>query len=215
MEYTRGPQLPRQSGEVMRSRNQDSSNASIVKHRFAMERPGATILRLGTRLVAVGRTPHADSIACGIAFGKGNRHMSHLLRWDDISQAGMHLTPGLRGTASATRVYILAGGGAIHPKMLPALSSLLIVWVLWACLVVVLASVLLLWRCWPTLLRQSHCAWCWKMLRIMRWYPRRWSSTICYRHARQIRAASAARHTQHQRILAKQTEVNRNCSSFY
>jgi hypothetical protein len=49
------------------------------------------------------------------------------------------------------------------------------------------------WYLWPTLVRKSHCAWCWNSLRLMRWYPRRWSSTICERHDRQLRAQSAAR----------------------
>ena len=51
------------------------------------------------------------------------------------------------------------------------------------------------WYCWPALLHKSHCAWCWKSLHLMQWYPRRWSSTICRHHDRQIRAQSAARRT--------------------
>jgi hypothetical protein len=47
---------------------------------------------------------------------------------------------------------------------------------------------------WPVFIRKSHCAWCWQSLRLMRWYPRTWSSTICRRHDRQLRAQSAARH---------------------
>jgi hypothetical protein len=46
---------------------------------------------------------------------------------------------------------------------------------------------------WPALLRKSHCAWCWNDFQLMRWYPRRWSSTICLHHDRQLRAQSAAR----------------------
>ena len=49
------------------------------------------------------------------------------------------------------------------------------------------------WYLWLALIRKSHCAWCWKALRLMRWYPREWSSTICGRHDRQLRAQSAAR----------------------
>jgi membrane protein required for beta-lactamase induction len=49
------------------------------------------------------------------------------------------------------------------------------------------------WYIWPALIRKSHCAWCWKVLHLMRWYPRRWSSTICERHDRQLRAQAAAR----------------------
>jgi arylamine N-acetyltransferase len=49
------------------------------------------------------------------------------------------------------------------------------------------------WHFWPALLRKSHCAWCWKSFHLMRWYPQRWSSTICLHHDRQLRAQSAAR----------------------
>ena len=47
--------------------------------------------------------------------------------------------------------------------------------------------------CWPALVCKTHCAWCWKSLHLMQWYPRRWSSTICKHHDRQLRAQSAAR----------------------
>lgn len=53
------------------------------------------------------------------------------------------------------------------------------------------------WYCWPALVRKTHCAWCWKSLHLMRWYPRRWSSTICLHHDRQLRAQSAARRARH------------------
>ncbi len=49
------------------------------------------------------------------------------------------------------------------------------------------------WYLWPGLMRKSHCPWCWQSLHLMRWYPRRWSSTICLHHDRQLRAQSAAR----------------------
>jgi hypothetical protein len=55
---------------------------------------------------------------------------------------------------------------------------------------------------YPTLKRKSHCAWCWKSLHLMQWYPRRWSSTICLHHNRQIRAQSAARRLARQRAAA-------------
>jgi hypothetical protein len=45
---------------------------------------------------------------------------------------------------------------------------------------------------WPLIVRKSHCPWCWKTFHLMQWYPRYWSSTICRRHARQVRAQSAA-----------------------
>jgi len=56
------------------------------------------------------------------------------------------------------------------------------------------------WYLWPVLMRKSHCAWCWKSLSLMRWYPQCWSSTICGRHDRQLRAQSAARRSR--RIVA-------------
>ncbi len=58
------------------------------------------------------------------------------------------------------------------------------------------------WYLWPALVRKSHCAWCWKSLHLMQWYPRRWSSTICLHHNRQIRAQSAARRLARQRGAA-------------
>ncbi len=68
--------------------------------------------------------------------------------------------------------------------------------ILWLTLVGVLLTLylaLFTWYLWPGLVRKSHCAWCWKSLRLMQWYPRSWSSTICGRHDRQLRAQSAAR----------------------
>ncbi len=58
---------------------------------------------------------------------------------------------------------------------------------------------------WPVLVRISHCPWCWKSLHLMQWYPRRWSSTICGRHDRQLRAQSAARRA---RRLATATKLS-------
>ena len=49
------------------------------------------------------------------------------------------------------------------------------------------------WYFWPVLLRKSHCAWCWKSFRLMQWYPRSWSSSICNHHDLQLRAQSAVR----------------------
>ena len=75
----------------------------------------------------------------------------------------------------------------------------------WTALVVaVLQSLYLTWRVWPSvrgvtqhlfsmLSRKLHCAWCWKSLRITRWYPEQWSSTICAHHERKVLAQSAAR----------------------
>jgi hypothetical protein len=65
------------------------------------------------------------------------------------------------------------------------------------------------WYLWPALIRKSHCAWCWKSFRLMRWYPRRWSSTICGLHARQLRAQSAARRARRLAAVARPpTEVH-------
>lgn len=41
--------------------------------------------------------------------------------------------------------------------------------------------------------RFLHCPWCWRDLRIARYFPRAWSSTICRRHERQLRQQSEAR----------------------
>ncbi|MHB8596677.1 MAG: hypothetical protein ACYDER_07695, partial [Ktedonobacteraceae bacterium] len=41
------------------------------------------------------------------------------------------------------------------------------------------------------LYRHLHCAWCWRALRIIRWYPPRWSSTMCSYHKQQTRARQA------------------------
>lgn len=68
--------------------------------------------------------------------------------------------------------------------------------ILWLTLVGVLLTLylaLFTWHIWPGLVRKSHCAWCWKALHLMQWYPRSWSSTICGYHDRQLRAQSAAR----------------------
>jgi len=67
----------------------------------------------------------------------------------------------------------------------------IIIWVTLATLLALNLS-LLGWHLWPAIMRKSHCAWCWKSLHLMRWYPRRWSSTICGRHDRQLRARAAA-----------------------
>lgn len=60
-------------------------------------------------------------------------------------------------------------------------------------LLLALHLTLFTWYLWPVLVRISHCAWCWKALHLMQWYPRGWSSTICGHHDRQLRAQSAAR----------------------
>jgi hypothetical protein len=57
----------------------------------------------------------------------------------------------------------------------------------------VLSLTLLTWYLWPPLRRKSHCAWCWKALHLMQWYPRHWSSTICRHHDQQLRAQSGTR----------------------
>lgn len=69
----------------------------------------------------------------------------------------------------------------------------IIIWFTLADFLLTLYLTFFTWYLWPALIRKSHCAWCWKALHLMRWYPRRWSSTICERHDRQLRAQSAAR----------------------
>lgn len=86
----------------------------------------------------------------------------------------------------------------------PDIHLLMIVWLL-LCLLILLLSGLLfarytrptvrrvLRRTRTTLYRRMHCAWCWRAFHIMRWYPPRWSSTMCYYHRQQQRAWLAAR----------------------
>ncbi len=72
-----------------------------------------------------------------------------------------------------------------------------------------LALTLLTWYLWPALMRKSHCAWCWKVFHLMQWYPRHWSSTICGRHDRQLRAQSATRRARRLAAAARPpTEVH-------
>ncbi len=69
----------------------------------------------------------------------------------------------------------------------------IILWLILTGFLLTLYLTFFTWYLWPTLIRKSHCAWCWKALHLMQWYPRRWSSTICGRHDRQLRTQSAAR----------------------
>ena len=71
----------------------------------------------------------------------------------------------------------------------------------------VLSLTLLTWYLWPPLRRKSHCAWCWKSLHLMQWYPRCWSSTICLHHDRQLRARSAARRARRLSAIIPPEEV--------
>jgi hypothetical protein len=68
----------------------------------------------------------------------------------------------------------------------------LIIWFTLTGILLALYLTLFTWYLWPALIRKSHCAWCWKSLHLMQWYPRAWSSTICGRHDRQLCAQSAA-----------------------
>ena len=72
-------------------------------------------------------------------------------------------------------------------------TPLIIIWFTLVGFLLTLYLTFFTWYLWPALIRKSHCAWCWKALRLMRWYPPEWSSTICGRHDRQLRAQSAAR----------------------
>ncbi len=70
----------------------------------------------------------------------------------------------------------------------------LMAWFVWlALLVSAIQSLYFTWLCWPRLrsgtqamgkacYRKLHCVWCWKALHIKRWYPQRWSSTLCLHH---------------------------------
>ncbi len=69
----------------------------------------------------------------------------------------------------------------------------LIIWFTLTGFLLTLYLTFLTWYLCPMLVSKSHCAWCWKSLHLMHWYPRGWSSTICPRHDRQLRAQSAAR----------------------
>lgn len=72
-------------------------------------------------------------------------------------------------------------------------------------LLLALYLTLFTWDLWLVLLCISHCPWCWKSLHLLQWYPRRWSSTICGRHDRKLRAQSAARRA---RRLATATKLS-------
>jgi hypothetical protein len=69
----------------------------------------------------------------------------------------------------------------------------ILIWSTLAAILLSLYLILFTWYFLPVLMRKSHCAWCWKALHLMQWYPRGWSSTICGHHDRQLRAQSAAR----------------------
>jgi hypothetical protein len=82
--------------------------------------------------------------------------------------------------------------------------------VLWFSLIGILLALyltLFTWYCWPALVRKLHCAWCWKAWHLMQWYPRRWSSTICKCHERQLRTQSVARHAHHLAAITPPGEV--------
>jgi len=73
-------------------------------------------------------------------------------------------------------------------------------WLTLVGILLTLSLTLFTWYLWLALIRKSHCAWCWKSLHLIQWYPRRWSSSICLHHDRQIRAQSAARRLATQRV---------------
>ncbi len=72
-------------------------------------------------------------------------------------------------------------------------TPLIITWFTLTAFLLMLYLTYFTWYLWPAFIQKSHCAWCWKSFRLMRWYPRDWSSTICGHHNRQLRAQSAAR----------------------
>lgn len=77
--------------------------------------------------------------------------------------------------------------------MIPLLS---LVWVILFVLVLIGHCILLIWYSWPAWHRVLYCPWCWQDCHVMRYYPARWSSTICAHHEQRIRQQSAARRAQ-------------------
>jgi hypothetical protein len=73
------------------------------------------------------------------------------------------------------------------------ITPYIVIWFTLTGFLLILSLTFFAWYLWPSLMRKSHCAWCWKSLYLMEWYPRGWSSTICGHHDRQLRAQSAAR----------------------
>ncbi len=82
-----------------------------------------------------------------------------------------------------------------------------VIWFALAGALLALYLTLFTWYLWPALVRKSHCAWCWQSLRLMPWYPRRWSSTICKRHSRRLRTQSAARRARRRATAGPLKEV--------
>lgn len=72
-------------------------------------------------------------------------------------------------------------------------TMLLSIWFALLGLLLVLECLLLLRQQWSRLTRKVSCPWCWKRWHLMRWYPRRLSSSICCAHERLLRKQSAAR----------------------
>lgn len=86
----------------------------------------------------------------------------------------------------------------------PHIQALLAIWLALWLLILLLYATLFAWYAWPAthraycrartaLYRHLHCPWCWRALHLMRWYPPRWSSSMCAHHQRQERARLAAR----------------------
>ena len=55
--------------------------------------------------------------------------------------------------------------------------------------------------------RKACCPWCWRHWHLMRWYPRRLSSTICHRHERRILAQMAARRRAREATTRQQATI--------
>lgn len=72
-------------------------------------------------------------------------------------------------------------------------------------LLFVLELLLLVYWIWPQVRRKLSCPWCWQGCGIMRWYPHRWSSTICQKHEQMIRTQAAARRAH--RLVARSIMV--------
>ncbi len=54
--------------------------------------------------------------------------------------------------------------------------------------------------------RKLYCPWCWQSLRVGRWYPELWSSTICNHH-QQVQLKLLAKRRAARRTAQQSTEV--------
>lgn len=122
----------------------------------------------------------------------------HLL----VAQTAAHLATAVFFNANWPMQSDLEGTAMIHAQLY------LFFWLLITFLT--LQAIFLTWRCRSVLVslaqllrkvvgRQCHCVWCWDAWHLRRWYPERWSSTMCayhhHEHTRQLQARRSARQT--------------------